>query len=149
MKGQQVLQLLSDYEKIVGDLYMAYSRFFADQEAFWKELSEEEYRHAAMVLSMQELLEGREILYTGRFNETAITNAIKFVTAQLAALSDGTVKRLEAHTAAASIEASLLESKGFEAFSGKAHEFHKVKEILLEETRVHRDKIREAMKDMR
>jgi len=135
--GKEVLYLLADHEKVIGDFYRALARCFPDQKQFWERISDEEYVHHDEVLSLLGPLESGTIRFTGRFNKTAITTSLNFIRERTAAAKAGTIQQMEAFSTAASIEASLLEKMGFEAFAGDADELHRVKDRLLRETRLH------------
>jgi rubrerythrin len=137
MDGKEVLYMLAEHEKVIGDFYRALSRCFPDQRQFWESISNEEYVHRDEVLSLLKPLESGTIRFTGRFNETAITTSLNFIKERTAAAKAGTIQQMEAFSTAASIEASLLEKMGFEAFAGDADELHRVKDRLLRETRLH------------
>lgn len=139
MDGKEVVYLLAGHEKVIGDFYRALSRCFPDRRQFWESISNEEYVHRDEVLSLLKPLESGTIRFTGRFNEKAITSSVNFIKARTADAIAGKIQPMEAFSTAASIEASLLESKGFDAFSGSADELRRVKDKLLRETRLHRN----------
>lgn len=92
MDGKEVLYMLAEHEKVVGDFYRALSRCFPDRRQFWERIADEEYVHRDAVLSLLEPLDNGAIRFTGRFNKTAITTSLNFVKARTAAAEAGTIQ---------------------------------------------------------
>lgn len=145
----EVMTLLSDHEKAIGGLYQEFSRAFPEHKAFWSGCAEEEGHHAEILRSMQELVARKAARFTGRFNEAAIHTSLKYVQGQTAQAGEGRISLKQAYSIALNIETSLLENRYFEIISTDTDESKYLIKTLLEETRKHKDMIRDALAGLR
>lgn len=144
LDSSKVIQLLSEHEEAIGNLYAEYAKVFQDQRDFWTKFSKEEFQHAEWVRSLQALLEKGEVLFAERFHEAAIQTSLKFIIKQIERAKEGNVTLIEALSVSLSIETSLLEKKFFDAFAGDSIKVKKIKRSLRDETKRHRMAMQEA-----
>jgi len=144
LDSSNVIQLLSDHEEAIGNLYGEYAKVFQDQRDFWTQFSKEEFQHAEWVRSLQALLEKGEVIFSERFHEAAIQTSLKFISRQIERAKEGNVTLIEALSVSLSIETSLLEKKFFDVFTGDSIKVQKIKRSLVDETKRHRKAMQEA-----
>ena len=144
LDSSNVIQLLSDHEEAIGNLYGEYAKVFQDQRDFWTQFSKEEFQHAEWVRSLQALLEKGEVIFSERFHEAAIQTSLKFISKQIERAKGGSVTLIEALSVSLSIETSLLEKKFFDVFTGDSIKVQKIKRSLVDETKRHRKAMQEA-----
>ncbi|MDT8273075.1 MAG: hypothetical protein RRA35_07755 [Desulfomonilia bacterium] len=149
MNKEEVVQLLSDHEHAIGDLYREYARLFPRHQELWESCAQEEAAHAQMVLTLHELLKKGEITFTGRFNAAALKTSMNYISQQIERAQEGLLAAKEAYSIALSIESGLLENRYFDAFTGNTPPFVSLRQTLLEETARHRNQIQELLTTIR
>ena len=146
MNQEEVVQLLSDHENLIGRLYREYARLFPHHRELWEACAREETAHAQMVLTFHELLKTGELTFTGRFNAAALKTSMSYISQQIERAQEGLLAPKEAYSIALSIESGLLENRYFDAFTGDTASFVNLRKTLVEETRRHRDRIQDHLK---
>lgn len=69
----KVIELLAEYEIMIGRLYKEYAQKFLDWKDFWSRLSAEERGHAKWIQKLRsKIKEGSVYFKEDRFNEEAI-----------------------------------------------------------------------------
>jgi hypothetical protein len=146
---EHALNLLAEHEKAIGYLYQCFADSFPEYAAFWSGCAQEEFRHAAIIRTMQELAAKGTIFLTGRFNTAAIQTSLTYISDQRNMAHGGEMQARQAFAIALNIEASLLENRYFEMFGATTPAFQKMQRTLLEETAKHRRMVQAALEKVK
>lgn len=80
----KIIELLIEYEIMIGRLYKEYAQKFLDWKDFWLRLSAEERGHANWILKLRsKTKEGPVYFKEDRFNKEAIKTSLKYLNNQL------------------------------------------------------------------
>lgn len=147
-KGWEQIERLETNELLIARLYTAYSEHFSDHRNFWKEMAEEEKKHANMISTLlHEIREGSVRLGDNRFDTTSIGMFQDYLKAQLTKAKEEVLSQEDAFQAALAIEHDLLERSFFNVFESDSPEMKIILEALEAATRQHRRKLVEAIEE--
>ncbi|HQP30451.1 MAG TPA: hypothetical protein PLB81_03925 [Deltaproteobacteria bacterium] len=142
---EQALISLAEHEEAIGGLYQDFADSFPEHAAFWSGCAHEEFRHAAIIRSMQDLAAKGTVRLTGRFNARAIQTSLAYIGQQTTLARSKQMQARQAFAIALSIESSLLENRYFEMFGAESPEFQEMQRTILEETVKHRRMVQAAL----
>ena len=115
----KVIELLAEYETMIGRLYKEYAQKFLDWKDFWSKLSAEERGHANWILELcSKIKEGFVFFKEDRFTKEAIKTSLKSLNNQLSEAQMQDISLIKALSTARDIENGLIEKKFFEIFEG-------------------------------
>ncbi|HHO76712.1 MAG TPA: hypothetical protein ENN05_09835 [Deltaproteobacteria bacterium] len=146
----EIVGLLEEHEKAIGRFYLELSGQQPDLKDFWRELSDEEFEHAAKMKSLQPMIENSE-MYWGekRFNKAAINTSILYVQRQAQRASQGDMAVKEALSISLSIEKSLLENDFLRVFQGDSVNVRQILDSLSLSTKHHQQQIKNKWESYR
>ena len=146
----RVIELLAEYEIMIGRLYKEYAQKFLDWKDFWSKLSAEERGHANWILKLcSKIKEGSVFFKEDRFNKKAIKTSLKYLNNQLSEAQMQDISLIKALSTARDIENGLIEKKFFEIFEGDPIELKHVLLNLAAATREHYNRIEKVWKETR
>ena len=143
-----LLKVLSEHERVIAQLYQAYSARFDDSAVFWAGLAQEELKHAACLNKLRTLLkEDSAIVIVERFSIDAVRFSINYVNELIERATQPDFKLLNALSLAMKLEEALLERNFFEVLSGDGQEIREALEFLASETEHHFQILQQALAD--
>ena len=146
----KVIELLAEYEIMIGRLYKEYAQKFLNRKDFWSRLSAEEGGHANWILKLRsKIKEGSVYFKDDRFNEGAIKTSLKYLNNQLSEAQTQDISLIKALSIARDIENGLIEKKVFEVFEGDPIELKHILLNLAAATREHYNRIEKVWKETR
>ncbi len=138
----QEFELLSAYERRVGDLYETYGDIFKEQREFWHILASEEVQHALWALNLAEKLNTQKIiLKENPWRISAIETAQKYVDKQIERAKAGELDHVAAVSIALDLEKSMLEKEIFAHYSSDRPIIKELLDKLKLQTQHHLKKI--------
>jgi len=133
-----LLTALQEHERVIGQLYQAYSQRFPDYADLWEKLAQEENKHAACLNSLRtQIQDDPDIVIMERFSTDAIEFSIRYVKELIERSKRPDFKIINAFSLAMKLEEALLENNYFEVLSGDTDEVRSVLDFLVEETERH------------
>ena len=145
----RIIQLLSRYEKTVGDLYHIYSERFDCESVFWGDLADAEDRHSSLLEMISLKMTPQHIFHNlSEFSEENIKKHIGYLEKKIEKVQNSSVKEFSLKDAlrdALETEASILEAHFYDIAVSDMKEFHLVASILKKETRLHAKQIENKM----
>jgi len=140
-----IINLLSEHEKAIGELYGAYANKFPEHNNFWLGLVKEEMEHSGWLSNLTEKIkEGHVYFNQGRFAEEAIKTSLAEVKRQINK-TGGELSLIEALSTSCYFETALIEKKYFEVFEGDSVELKHTLIKLSDATKNHQNKIKEFL----
>jgi hypothetical protein len=116
---QDFIDLLADHEKKVGQLYRIYAQTFTETASFWTELSDEENRHAELLIELGDKIKEKHAhLDQNKFKSVIIHRSIEYVTAQIERVRSEPLKLKQALSIGLDIEKNIIDGQIFEIFKG-------------------------------
>lgn len=147
---RKILDLLARHEEAVGRLYAVYAKLFPTQAEFWKQFSEEEFRHASWIRQLDLLVaKGRIGFDAGRYRTKALQTSLAFVEMQAENVQDEAITQVAALSMALSLENGLIEKGFFEVFENDSPQFSELLQKLSEATKDHRERMKLAWDEVR
>lgn len=142
---EKIIQQLIQQEKMLSELYLAFAEQFPPYEKFWKNLSQEEMRHAKLLEKLYVAATREKIFFDEGKIKTFTLNAF------ISRLED-IVKKANNHeytltgalTCALDFETSLIEKNIFTHFDSLNDKVKGTLKILQSETMNHVDRVRKA-----
>jgi rubrerythrin len=136
------LTIMGEYEGLLSTLYRSFSRLFPGEEEFWKSLALEENTHALMVDTIIDMVYHNETAFEGRsFSWWAIRRSLGDLKRKLTRVQKNGTTLEDAVASALRFENNIIERKIFEMKESDSPEFKKMLTLLIEESRVHYEKI--------
>jgi rubrerythrin len=133
-------------EKRLSKLYLGYSKRFKEQSKFWKEISEEEAKHARLISELAKQFKDISCYFNeNRFSEKAVLEHIKIVDRGLEAGNEDGLSLRDALQTAYDIESSLLESSFYATFANDPEDVIKVVTEISKEEERHKKDIKELL----
>ena len=141
-KQWEQIERLENNEMLIARLYTAYSEHFSDHRNFWKDLAEDEKKHAGMIRTLvHEIQEGSISFGEKRFDATSIGMFQDYLKALLAKAKKEVITLEDAFQSALAIEHDLLERNFFRVFEADSEEMKIILEALESSTKQHRMKL--------
>lgn len=148
--SQKAVDLLLDYEKSLEKLYLTCAKKFPEHEAFWKKLSGEENRHAEIIKTLLEKVDGKSlVLNENRFKVSPLKSSLDYVEQVTGQVEAGKANLLKALAIADSIENSILEARYYEMFEANDPRLVQYLKQLRDETAGHRNRLRNKLAQVR
>jgi len=133
-----LLAALQEHERVIGQLYQAYSQRFADYADFWEKLAHEENKHAGCLGTLRnQMQENPDIVIVERFSIDAIDFSIRYVKELIERSKQPEFNLTNAFSLAMKLEEALLEKNFFEVLSGDTPDTKETLELLARETQGH------------
>lgn len=146
----KILDLLKEHEKGLSELYAVFAEKCPDYKQFWSDLSKEEKEHAEWVDKLAEMINGREIFFNReRFNLEAIKSSLGELRSDIVKNKNSEVSPINTLSVSYYYEMALIDRKFFEVFESDFVELKHTLNHLLEETKKHQEKVKEALEKER
>lgn len=143
-----LLTTLQEHERVIGQLYQAYSHRFPDHAHLWEKLAQEENKHADCLDSLRmQIQDDPDIVIMQRFSTDAIEFSIRYVKELIERSRQPDFKIINALSLAMKLEEALLENNYFEVLAGDTEDVRSVLEILTHETKRHFQTLTSAFRD--
>jgi rubrerythrin len=141
-----LLEMLIRHELVIKQLYEIFAALFAQRQALWQSLAQDEQQHAERLGTLRsDAALGKWLLHGSQLKPQAITSSIRYVEGQIKRAQEGTISLLEALSIAKDLESALLE-KHFPKLSNSAsQEFRSILLDLAADTERHRKAVAEAL----
>ena len=145
----QLIEKLMANESAISRLYRQFAETFPQDRDFWNTISQEELMHASWIEKLRDRAKEGEIgSGPTTIRTVAVENSIKYIDSLSEKCRKGTITRLNAYALAFDIEKSLLEKNFLSVFSIGPGKYKDLSDKLINETRLHMEKISEALKAM-
>ena len=145
-KPWEQIEMLENNELLIARLYTAYSEHFSDHRNFWKDLAEDEKKHAGMIRTLfHEIQEGSISLGEKRFDATSIRMFKDYLTTLLGKAKNEVISQEDAFQIALAIEHDFIERNFFNVFEADSEEMKIILAALESSTKQHRMKLVEAI----
>jgi hypothetical protein len=142
----RVISQLAQCERLLSELYGAYSRSIPDMQPFWKAISNCEMQHEALLEQLAEgIREGRAAVNTEHISEKGIALFQALAKDGIARAKSGSLSAKDAMATALSIESALIDGDFYRTVQSDAPEFRAIATRLESETNQHIDSIQQAM----
>lgn len=146
----QLIEKLMANETAISRLYRQFAETFPRDCDFWNAISQEELKHASWIEKLQDRGRQGEIgSGSTTIRAIAVENSIKYIDSLSEKCRQGNISRLNACALAFDIEKSLLEKQFLNVFSIGPGKYKDLSDKLIDETKLHMEKISEALKAMR
>lgn len=143
---KEIITLMHKQELLLSELYRIFSKQFPDYAHFWKELANEEERHAQWINHLFELVEQDQILFEeGQVKTYTLQTFIEGLEKDVQRAIAKEFDFQEAVALTNNYETSLIEKKMFEKFVPANEEVKRVMKSLSSETKEHIRRSREMM----
>ena len=144
----EVIKLLAEHEKVIGQLYKEYARKFPEQKNFWSKIAREEIEHASWIFKLRSKIEEGSLYFKeGRFKMEAIKTSLGYLKSQITEAQNNKISAKNALSVARDIENGLIEKKFFEVFEPDCREIKQVFLDLATATRDHSNRIEKIWKE--
>lgn len=145
-----LIKAMQEHELLISRLYSVFADKYPEQHDFWKQLSEEELRHADWIKKILMIINENSIgLVVERYPMAAIESSLTFIKKLIHQFSTADLPLIRALSHASYIEKALIENKYFEIFQTENTEFLLVLKRLKDETEKHSGIIQELMANIR
>jgi len=140
------MDLLIRHELLLAELYELFASRSSSYESFWREMIENERRHAAWLNRLKNwMIEDGGRMIPDRFPKAAIETSILYLENQISEVKRDGVPSNKSFAIAVNIENAMIESKFFTVFQSKNAQFNEMIGKIIEETKLHLQKIRKMM----
>ena len=144
----EVIKLLAEHEKVIGQLYKEYARKFPEQKNFWSKIAREEIEHASWIFKLRSKIKKGSLYFKeGRFKMEAIKTSLGYLKSQITEAQNNKISAKNALSVARDIENGLIEKKFFEVFEPDCREIKQVFLDLATATREHSNRIEKIWKE--
>jgi len=141
----ETIGLMAAHESALAELYRAYATLFSDQQSFWRELADDEVRHARWVAGFaDEVKAGAVYVKPGRFSSASILASLDQVRERVKEAENGEPSLLDALRIAVKLENDLIEGHYFEIFDDDAPGMKDLLRKLQAQTLSHRTRVTKA-----
>ncbi len=131
------IELMSNYESMISELYQKFADTFPEHYDFWKSISDEEIEHSSWIITLSDDVDSGVLkLHKSVFTEKFRFETIDKLRDLLNNYSDNITLK-EACDIALAIEQHMLEKEYLSLFSGGHEAFVELTENLAKETREH------------
>ena len=139
--SHEIINLLIKYEMLMAKLYNVCADTFPDLESFWKELAEEEVKHASTIKELMSEVDNRKVRFKERrFNIRPLEISIEHASNIMKRVADKELDLLGTLSLTYDIEKSLIESRYYEIFSSTSREFNDRLKSVRDESRNQTDR---------
>jgi len=139
----EIADKLIEYELSLSKLYEACAERFPKLSAFWKGLVRAEIRHADTIKELIDQLDRKTLVFNEkRFNICPLEISLEHVKSVTQRVIYEQIDLLAVISLALDIEQSIIESKYYEIFAGKSREFNDLLRKVRDESRGHKNLIR-------
>ncbi len=144
----EVLNLLSEAESNVADLYKTCKETFGDPSEFWTELIKDELSHERNVKKIKEIIVKKTGYFSAKrpIKREAVKTFLNYVNQQKNRVQNRELDELRLLYIARDIEQSIIENKFFEIVSSNDIEFITLTNNLIQDTKFHKEKIEKRIK---
>jgi len=134
----QIIDLLAENENAMAELYAGYAKKFLLFKDFWRQISEDEYSHAAWINTLRDKMKAKTVDFLpSRFPADAIRQNIEYIKIKKKETLEGNISLLDALESSIHLERGMLERKFFEVFEDDSLELQIVLEALKFSTEQH------------
>jgi hypothetical protein len=145
-KQAETLRLLIEHELALQGLYLIYSEQLYGYREFWGQLAEEEAKHAEVIRQFEKEVEAGNVCFNAeRFQTAAIERSLRYIFELSEQADKGEINLNRSLSEAFYIEDAMIEHKFFEVFDGDSQELKQALWILEEDTKAHREHLKEAL----
>jgi len=142
----ETIGLMAAHESALADLYRAYADKFVDQRDFWRQLADDEVRHARWIAGFaDDVKAGTTAVNPGRFSSKSILASLDEVRGHVHEIEDDDLSFVDALLVAKKFEDGLIESRYFEIVEDDGPELRDLLTKLEGETNVHRGQVAGAL----
>ena len=141
----EVLELLTENEELIGNLYTRYADKFPEFRDYWLTLAVEEAEHAGWIRALDcQQASGTVQVDKNRFKKEAVITYHRYLIDEIGKVNKKELSLQVALTTALYIEESLIEHKYFEVFESDNIVVEKVLTDLTDTTKDHLNRVRRA-----
>lgn len=145
-KQDQVINLLAENEKKIGELYSMYAEKFPDYHNLFVLLAGEEEAHSQWIKGLyNDVLSGDLFVDQERFNINALKLFADYIKKKIADIQDLGLTLKKALGIGLDIENTLIESKWFEVYSTDKVKMRIALKRIQEANYIHKKKFTEAL----
>ncbi|MCX7816244.1 MAG: hypothetical protein N2317_01865 [Syntrophales bacterium] len=144
-----LLETMAKLEEAIAELYDECALKWSNEGMFWREMGEEERRHAKILRQLVEILrENPDQFEIGRlFNEVAINTVISGVRKHTESVRKGVYDFVKVLNIANDLESSLLEFRYTELFKTRNVGYQNLLNEIFQETVNHRNRLLRKIKE--
>lgn len=145
-----ILLMLIQHEKVIGELYDAFALTFSEQTGFWKSLAADEKNHADQLSGLRSNSSTATwLLYSSQLRAQALQTSIGYIESQIDRVRGGNFTLIQALSVAKDLESSLLERQFSRLRDTAPIEIRPVIKALADETERHLKRVVEALSSLR
>lgn len=140
---KKVLTGIRDYEKLLHEIYGAFSTTLPEYKTFWHEIAVDENTHSFLVDTFISLYDAGDISFAERnFHSRQIKDEIEGLLVFRDKMAMRKVDIRESLEFALVAENSIIERKIFQVREGDPQEFKKLLQVLSKDSRTHYQKVK-------
>ena len=145
------LKVMKEFEWSVAELYRTCNSLWPEDDPLWKNLEQEEIRHAESVEKMISILSERPDSFEPNrvFKPAAIRTSIAGIQGDIQRLKKREIPKIKLLFIARDLEQSAIESKYFEIVKSRDVEFQSLVEQLRIDTTTHRDALNKKIEEIK
>ena len=141
----EMIELLTKNEELIAELYTAYSEKFPDYREFWREIAEEEEKHARWMRSLQAYPDDILSFDEGRIKPELMRISFSYLDQKIREASTEGITIADALTIALELETNMIERNYFKLFHGDSDELKSIFQDLESDTQNHTNRVRNAL----
>ncbi len=143
-----ILDILEEMENFLSKYYGLCALTFPEDRDLWEDISQDETIHAQFVVNMRKILMNNpDVFEMGKTNLAVMKTYRKGIEDQFLRLKEGKILRRNSFFIARDLENSLMEHRFYEVLKGGNPEYQKMKNLIIEETENHYQKIDAYIKE--
>ena len=144
---QEALKIMAQLETAVSILYKICAKKWEEDGDFWLSLSNDEIKHSENVKKLADIITNSEttFLHNRPFTANSVQSAINGIMKTIERLKSEDISKKKMLSIALDIENSMLERKYSEIVKTNDIEYQTISKIIDEETKTHRDKIKQKL----
>jgi hypothetical protein len=143
-----LLDLLKQIELSIAQLYTAFAAAFPEDALLWDDLRAEEIVHANRAAALKAMVvENRDAFAPDRFNPAVLKTYLSGLADNARRLKNNEIGRRQALVIARDFENTLVEGSFFRVVKSTLPEFEKLAEQIELETKVHKHKLDDYLKE--
>ena len=137
-RTHEIVEKLAVNEEKVMELYSVFGDKFPDYRQFWKDISEEERRHALLLRDFGNMVDEKDIkLNLDHININMIDKSISFLDSEIVRAKNSGMDIKQAFKLARTLEKGIIESDCFKVFNTGVKDLEKVFGVLEADTKRH------------
>jgi len=142
--SMEIAKMLVENELTIAKLYGVCAVHFPEIGGFWRDLVQEEIKHAETIKELLSEVDGKALKFNSkRFNIRPLEISMEHAEDVINRIEFGDINLIGCLSLAYDIEQSVIESKYYEIFEGRSREFSDRLKSVRNESRGHAIKIRE------